>query len=256
MQKPVHANPVFEALAQNLFTRIPFMSHSHVLDIGCRDGRGSFSLAKYFPHLNILALDKHKDFINAAMNSEKYAEFKNRVKFLHSEYTDLQAQSEFDAVVSVSCLNWLESEERTKTFQSLFKVLKANAKAHFILFGDHGRKRFDDCIYNVASRNEWKGYFQGFEKSMSRTPLSAILSESEKSGMLFESAETRTFSYTFADREGFKNFVKCWSTHPLYLPENLREKFLDEVVDAHGSVTYFDYTTELTLSAYKNTSRS
>ena len=241
-------NVIFAYWAKEFSSRLALNDVTHVLDVGCRDGRASYALAKMYRHLKITAIDRHKDFIERARQSPEYNHLQDRVQFIHSNYAEMRSQSDFDAVVSFCCLHWLSAEERLASLKSMHDLVKPGGALYLQIFLDHGRQRFDDCIYTVAARDKWQSYFAGMPLDVNKVKLSDTLATMEDLGLLFKSATTQHYTYTFESREAMAAFLAAWCGHLAYLPEGKRKAFLEEAITQHGSLLYRDYVTELVLA--------
>lgn len=250
-QKNPEPNPIRAYAGEKFIAGLNFNDMKNVLEVGCRNGQMTWVLAEKYPHLNILGVDKEKSFIDAATLSSKYDQHKTRVQFHHSDYENLSSKQEFDAVVSFYCINWLEKARRRSVFQAIKEVLKPGGKAYLQIFLSHGRKRFDSCIRDVVGQQKWSSFFPKEGLPLNKVYLSEICSHVEESGLLFDKAEMRTFSYPFARKDEFKDFVRSWSSELLYIPVEKQETFLEDVLEANGGFQHLDYVFEMQLSTKK-----
>lgn len=251
--------PVLQ-LALNYLERIPLDNAERILDIGCRDGRITAHLAESYPDMEIVAIEMDDDLAEAA--SRRLAPYGERVRVVSAEAGNVMITRPFDAVLSFSTLHWID--DKSAAFASLPKALQGGGgHAYLQFFANHGRKRFDDCIFETVSHPDWAPHFENSTRSdlhfFESDPQDIELLV-EKNGLETVSAEFVRYNLTFADRNVFATWLGTWVQTLHLLPKALHPAFLECVVDqycetsppnADGQIVFRDYLLELELARHE-----
>lgn len=241
--------------ALDFLERIPLRDGQRILDVGCRDGRVTAEIARRFPSCDILALDNEPTAVEKAEST--LAKYAPRVEVMAVDARELWFAGVFDVVLSFSCLHWIE--DKAAVMVGMQNALKPGGLAYIQFFADHGRDRFDSCIYELAKQAKWQPFFASKapeDPTLYEVNPQTMASIIEASGFQTIQAEFVRHKVVFADRHAMANWIATWCQHLKCLPEEKHEAFLSDAVDTYvkqhggdkkGPVNHYDYVLELKL---------
>ena len=99
------------SLSHELLEGHTFDPKARILDVGCGDGRITAEIAyRYAPEGTVTGIDASPSMITLAKRVFSQSMVPN-LDFLESRVEDVSFGSEFDAIVSFSCLHWISSPQ-------------------------------------------------------------------------------------------------------------------------------------------------
>lgn len=112
----------FEALISN----VEIQQGWKVLDVGCGTGRNTQQIAQMVgPNGKVIGIDPIKERIEFA--SKKYGSKNDNLEFHVSFGKDIdQFGEDFDLIISVAVVHWIEHDEKLLTFRKILQCLKPN----------------------------------------------------------------------------------------------------------------------------------
>lgn len=248
------AEPVF-FWALDYLQRISLKGNERLLDIGCRDGRVTTHLAELYPEMEIVAIECNKELATAA--AKAFKPYGKRVKVVDADATNVMVTRPFDVILSFSTLHWID--DKGAAISNIAKGLVPNGKAYLQFFASHGRKRFDDYVFDTIHQPDWASHFENSNASAllfhEVDPIDFELLI-QRNGLETVSAEFVRQKLTFADRNIFANWLLTWVQSLQLLPRALHPAFIEAVVDQYllknppnkdGEVQFSDYILELEL---------
>ena len=131
----------------------PRDSKLRILDLGIGTGETALHILEKFPNAKIDGIDISDKMMITAKNRLK--EYKNQVKFLQGDITELNFDSGYDAVISVMCIHHLNPQEKKDLFKKIYNSLK---KEGVFVIGDI--IKFDTNKKTKERENEWKGFLK------------------------------------------------------------------------------------------------
>jgi trans-aconitate 2-methyltransferase len=169
-----------------------------------------------------------------------------RTTLIHSDLLALALDEDADAVFSNAVFHWLEDHRRL--FGVLHSALRSGGRLEAQCGGEGNVARFYAAMEPIAARAPNREHLEGFAPTHFAGPAEteALLAEAGFEGIScsLESRPTRP-----GEPREFVRAV-CIGAHAEQLPEELREPFLDEVLEALGPDPEFDYV-RLNISARK-----
>ena len=197
-----------------------------ILDVGCRQGELTAALAKWYPQQQWLGIDNQPASIEAAL-----AQSSSELQFECQDALDLPYEEQFDAVVSFSCLFWIQNKQ--KAFQNILKALKPGGRAYLQFFANHGRPKNDRFIYQVASEATWQSYFKQLLPNYYEITLGECASLLHQAGFLIHHMEFANYHLSFDHATSFCDWLKTWAPHVHYLPSAKQDHFFKSVAEQY-----------------------
>ena len=234
--------------------RMRLNDSARVLDIGCGDGRITVEIAKMVRNGRVVGIDISNSMLAKAFENQTKRDLKN-LSFLPMDATSLNFQNEFDFVTSFCCFHWIK--DQLAALKSIEKALAPQGIVYLYFAPDHGRERFDHAIDFVANSSKWKDYFDDFTNSFVLVTPKHFMDLLDQTSLMFQRMEIIIVDEIFKDRKEFIGWMTGWMPHLKKLPVNLREDFLNEIidlylqkspVDSEGNIHYIDYFIEVEAS--------
>jgi ubiquinone/menaquinone biosynthesis C-methylase UbiE len=123
--------PMYQtAVAQwgkNFAQKFDLRPYKNILDVGCRKGLISHSLAEQYPDQQFFAIDNVSSEIEYA---KQYGA--HNIEFAKLDALTLPFESEFDAVMSFNCLFWIQNKQQA--LKKIYQSLKPGGKAFLQFF--------------------------------------------------------------------------------------------------------------------------
>ncbi len=209
-------------LATNILNSLSVNPDDKVLDVGCGDGRITVELAKRAIRGHVDGVDISPSMIQSA--SDRFAEFPN-LHFKLSSIEDADFLESFNLITSFSCFHWLK--EPQKILQKLASRLVKGGEL---------------LILTYPKESPYYRYLEmALEKYPEYKPLSAnntMLSAQEYRDFFQENHFTilqfdeQTIFAEYRNRDEIFDFIKGWVNNYVLLPPDLREQFINDVVQA------------------------
>lgn len=155
MRKSMLSSPVVD-WGKGFLNKIDLSAYHNVLDIGCRQGHMSAHLAKKYKNSQFTAIDNLESETSIAKNNFS----SSNLTFETVDALQLDCTSKFDAIISLSCLHWIQN--KNQVLQNIFQSLKPGGKIFLQFFALHGRLKNDRFFYQTAQKTKWQTYFKKF----------------------------------------------------------------------------------------------
>jgi len=213
--------------AEECLQLLQFKGTEAILDVGCGEGKISSSIARKVPEGMVIGVDISPSMIHAAKKS--WGHVKN-LSFQIQDATTLSFNNQFDIIVSFTAMQWVMDQSR-----ALFCFKRALKKRGTILIQmPIGLPpALKEAVQQTASSDAWKLFFNCF------SPPWRFFQPEEYRNLLteiqFSPQKINTFlkHERFPSREIFTNFLKQWLPYLRPIPDNLKNKFLSEVIEAY-----------------------
>lgn len=196
-----------------------------IADIGCGDGKITINiLAMIATASNILGIDGSHAMINFAKQSNKTT----NVEFIVCDINNIEYQQSFDLVFSCCCLHWLPDQRNA--LQNIYNSLLPGGCVIIIIPG-----KAENSIFplgkKIANGPGWAPYFAELVCHRSYYISDEYYTLLDNIGFKSIKIEITTTETIYEDINKFREWVKPVSPFYEHLPNNLREKFLDELVN-------------------------
>ena len=169
---------------------------------------------------------------SAGMIAAAQSRSKPNLTFVQMDMNDMDFQNEFDVIFSNAALHWVKYHGRL--LKNSFRALKDGGHLLWDFAGDGNCSNFFDVIRKEMESEEYGQYFKEFEWPWympSREDYAKIVAASGFSSCNISEVNRDRF---FSDADEMIRWIDQPSIVPFVraLPEEVREKFRDEVVRA------------------------
>jgi trans-aconitate 2-methyltransferase len=211
-------------LTHELLKDYSFKEDAQVLDVGCGDGRITAEIAQCVPKGNVLGMDISVNMIQLAGQTFPSSTYPN-LAFSVGNAEDISYQEQFDTIVTLHCLHWVR--QIRETLVGLVKALKTGG--HLLILVTPKESGWAEERGTIEN-SKWQAYshLSAYPYMLTSDEYLHIL-ESLGMKLLFQKQEER-FA-TFSNREEQKAFTKGWLFCFAPIPTELREEFLEDVVE-------------------------
>ncbi len=224
-----------EALGLEVLQRLELTGGEVVLDAGCGSGRITRALLEQLPHGRVIAVDESPSMIEAARRRLGPAVDLRVADLLELE---LELEEPVDAIFSTATFHWISDHGR------LFRRLRAALHPGGRLVAQCGGEGNIDVLRAEASavlaREPYAQHFTDW-----RAPWNYAGPEQTRERLLAAGFTAAECWLTDAPREPEhpREFLATivLGPHVQQLPEQLRERFMDDVLEALGEPVVVDY---------------
>lgn len=217
--------------ASELIERLALQGDESLLDIGCGDGKITAKLSQTLSRGKVVGIDVSRDMIELASKNFPQDQYPNLI-FKQMDATAISLSENFDIAFSNATLHWVKDQMRV--LKGTKAVLKRSGK---ILFQMGGRGNADEVfqiVNKITRASVWQKYFDGF-----KAPYHFYGSEEYRNwliecGFNVRRAEVFPKDMVHQGEDGLKGWLRTtWFPYTDQLPEELRDIFLNEVIDMY-----------------------
>jgi trans-aconitate 2-methyltransferase len=221
-----------EALGREVLGRLELCGDETVLDAGCGSGRITQALIERLPDGHVIAVDASQSMVDAALERLPGADVRKL------DLLELELDEPVDAILSTATFHWIGDHEQ------LFARLRAALRPGGLLVAQCGGEGNIDVLRghanDVLAREPYEAHFRDFQP-----PWNYAGPEQTRERLLaagFTSAEC-WLQPAPKQPEQPREFLSTIVLGPHYqhLPAGLRERFMDDVLDALGEPVVVDY---------------
>jgi trans-aconitate 2-methyltransferase len=222
-----------EALGLEVLERLPLAGEEVVIDAGCGSGRITEALLKRVPRGHVIALDQSASMIEAARRR-----LGPGADLRVQDLLELDVEQPVDAILSTATFHWIADHERL--FQRLRRALRPGGRLVAQCGGEGNITVLRATATEVLARDPYAPHFAGW-----RAPWNYAGAEQTRARLLAAGFATANCWLTPAPRqpEHPREFLATivLGPHVQQLPPELRERFMDDVLDALGEPVTVDY---------------
>lgn len=224
-----------------------------LVDVGCRDGLTSMELARCYPGAHVIGIDSSITFLEIANENLAKQAIPN-LEFRLIDPLPMDFHGKVDAFVSFSFLHWVV--DKLSLLKAMHRSLKPGGKAYLSFFANHQRERFDRCLTHVMHYEKWQPYFSNVKLAYREIKGYEFANLTHEAGFVLDKLEFIEIHEVFKSKENFMEWLPTWACVFEYLPQELHEPFLSDVVENHlemhppeaeGSIHWKDYILEAAL---------
>ncbi len=222
-----------EALGLEVLDRLELGGEEVVLDAGCGSGRISQALAERLPRGHVIAVDQSPSMVEAA-RKRLGPEFDVRV----ADLLDLELEEPLDAILSTATFHWILDHDRL--FERLRTVLRPGGQLVAQCGGKGNIEILRGKVGEVLAREPYAAHFRDW-----RAPWNYAGAGETRERLLsagFSSAEC-WLAPAPREPEHPREFLSTivLGPHVQRLPEELRERFMDDALSVIGEPVVVDY---------------
>jgi len=214
--------------ATSCIQKLQLLGNERILDIGCGDGRVTASIAKMVPKGHVLGIDTSESMIQVAQKYSKVL-ILNNINFEKLDAMKLSFNETFDLVVSFNCFHWIS--DKLAALRGIAKSLKLGGKAFLFFIPNWGSGGLN--IKKVSSRQRWKNYFKDFSDPFTAPTPSEFAFDIEQAHLLLKRMEIVKRDDVFPNKVSFVTWLSGSIVYLKYLPKELHQAFLEEIVDCY-----------------------
>jgi trans-aconitate 2-methyltransferase len=200
------------------------------LDAGCGTGRITELLAERLPNGRVIGVDA-----SAAMLEQARDRLGPSVELIRSDLLELRPPELVDLVFSTATLHWIRDHDRL--FAAIFTWLRPGGLFAAQLGGKGNFREVTDPAVRVASEEPFAEHLRGFEYPWEFPSPEEATERLQRAGFVDVRCVREDRDYHFDQPREFHRTVGL-AVHLDRLPEELRERFLDTVLDEMSDPTH------------------
>ncbi len=212
--------------AMDLLANHHFKGCEKVLDIGCGDGKVTSYLSTLLPKGSILGIDNSRSMIEYASKNYPYENYSN-LKFLQADAISFSFYQKYDVITSFCCMHWISDQEIV--LKNIRRHLKPGGIA-LLVMPAKSSSSMAQRIGKITSSEKWKGYFKDFANSRRYYNAAEYILLIKKANLIPIRVEDKIGATVFENKHSLKNWLSSVSNYVMYLPEELREDFIEDIL--------------------------
>ena len=219
--------------AEELLDRLALRGDETVLDAGCGSGRVTLRLLDRLPAGHVVAVDGAPSMVAQAREV-----LDGRATVIQSDLLELELPEPVDAIFSSAVFHWIPDHDRL--FRRLFATLRPGGRIVAQCGGAGNIGRFRAVSDAVAAREPYAEHFAGWAGPWNYASAEETAERLRAAG--FTDVRTWLQPWDVAPPEPAE-FLRsvCLHPHMERLPAELRERYIDEVLDEAGDPLVLDY---------------
>jgi trans-aconitate 2-methyltransferase len=229
-----------EALGREVLARLDLRGDETVLDAGCGSGRITEALLQRLPRGRVIAVDASQSMIEAACRrlAGARAAGPGSLELRRADLLELELEEPVDAVLSTATFHWIADHERL--FARLRSLLAAGGRLVAPCGGEGNIEVLRGRAHAVCAREPYAAHFRSW-----RPPWNYAGAEETRRRLLAAGFSEASCWLADAPREPEhpREFLATivLGPHVQRLPEELRERYMDDVLAELGEPVVVDY---------------
>jgi trans-aconitate 2-methyltransferase len=227
------ASDVQEARAGVLLDRLDLRGDETVLDAGCGSGRTTLRLLERLPDGYVIAVDSSQAMIEHARDL-----LGDRATFIHTDLTELALDREADAVFSNAVFHWVHDQDRLH--ERLHSALRPGGMLVASCGAVGNLDRFLAVAAKVADEPPYAEHLTDYRPGWRFLEPVETEAALRRAGFTDVAAEVDAIDQGPEDPAGYARTAPLLCYLEL-LPEDLHDRFVDEVVERCGKPFVVDH---------------
>ena len=209
--------------------RLPLAGDETVLDAGCGSGRLTERLLARLPRGRVIAVDKSASMLAAA--AERLAGHADRVQLVAADLQTFVASAPVSAIFSTATFHWVPDHDRL--FRNLFASLAPGGRLVAQCGGGPNIASVVAAAARLMALPEYAPRFAGWQPTWRFEAPEPTAARMRAAGFVDVATSLEHEPTPFADAATFREFLATivLRDHLAPLPEPLRSRFLDAIVD-------------------------
>jgi trans-aconitate 2-methyltransferase len=213
--------------------RLPLQGDEIVLDAGCGSGRVTAKLVERLPRGRVYGVD-----VAPSMAAHTASALGDRVTVLCQDLVALSLPEPVDAIFSNATFHWIHDHDAL--FASLFGALRPGGRLVAQCGGRGNIDAFRTLADEVAAESDFAEYFVGWQRPWNYATDTETTARLDAAGFTDVACWLQPKSVTPSDPRAFIETV-CLVRHLDPLPEALRGRFVDRVLNRAGNPLVLEY---------------
>ncbi len=217
--------------ARELIFKLQLRGSERVLDIGCGDGKITAELAEKVPKGSVLGIDNSEEQIRFAQKKFPKEKFPN-LSFMVLDARNMKFRAEFDVVFSNATLHWII--DHLTVLKGIKNSLKPNGKVLLQMGGRGNATKILEVMETMIKSKKWGRYFTNFTFPYGFYGPEEYREWLEQAGLKAKRVELIPKDMVQKGKEGLSAWIRTtWLPYTKRVPPELREKFIEELVDKY-----------------------
>ncbi|HLJ03814.1 MAG TPA: methyltransferase domain-containing protein [Solirubrobacteraceae bacterium] len=213
--------------------RLDLRGDEVVLDAGCGSGRVTAELVRRVPHGRVYGVD-----VAPSMVEHTRARLGDRVTSFCQDLTELRLPESVDLIFSNATFHWIHDHDRL--FGALHRALRPGGRLIAQCGGRGNIDAFRILAGEVAAQAPFAEHFSGWRHPWNYAGPEETAERLGRAGFADVQTWLEPRPITLEDPREFVRTV-CLVRHLDPLPEELRESFVDAVLERSGRPMVLDY---------------
>jgi trans-aconitate 2-methyltransferase len=219
--------------AREQLDRLHLVGNEVVLDAGCGSGRVTAELAGLVPRGRVYAVDVAPSMVEHAREA-----LGDRATVLCQDLVELELPEPVDAAFSNATFHWVPDHDRL--FARLHATIKPGGQLVAQCGGRGNIDGFRVLADSIAQTEAFAPYFEGWTKPWNYAGAEETAERLKRAGFADVSCWLQPRAVTPANPRSFVQTV-CLVRHLDPLPGELREQFVDRVLERAGKPLILEY---------------
>jgi trans-aconitate 2-methyltransferase len=222
-----------EALGLEVLARLPLEGSEVVLDAGCGSGRITQALLDELPHGRVIAVDESPSMVEAARQR-----LGPKANVRVADLLELELEEPVDAILSTATFHWISDHDRL--FRRLHAALRPGGRLLAQCGGEGNIDILRGRVGAVLAREPYAEHFVGWQPPWNYAGAQKTHERLLTAG--FAAAEC-WLAPAPRQPEHPREFLSTivLGPHVQQLPEELRERFMDDALQLLGEPVIVDY---------------